>query len=175
MNEHTVNESTHDADVAVEISLVRNSILSLVAERGTQKLLRVLGFDEENVSLIVIGLQRTTVGPSGSEKNIFTSLKAPKKVRSRLVWSRKTVDKMLGDGTLMRESEVGRPAWMDKSAFPSKADLALEKRRRAVSIVEKGGDFILWDAGAYTRSISIAARRCNVGVAKVRLLSCAEN
>ena len=158
-----VQTDEHEEDV-----LVRGSILSIITKDRTLKLYRVLGFNDKFVSLIPIGTKKAIDGPGGFEKNQYSINLPPKLVRERLLWTRNTVDRMLSDSTLERESEVGRPEWMDKRKFEDEDDPELAKRRRAVAIVEKAKDEVLWDAKIYSKAVQIAAKRCGVGVNKIR-------
>lgn len=167
--EHTaiIADAVEVDEYEVDI-LVRGSILSLVTKDSTLKLYRVLGFNDKVVSLIPIGTKKVVDGPGGFQKDQYSINLPPKLVRERLLWTRSTVDRMLGDSSLERESEVGRPEWMDRLKFKDEDDPELAKRRRAVAIVEKGTDQVLWDAKSYSRAVQIAAKRCRVGVNKIR-------
>lgn len=157
-----------ETDENQDFALVRNGIYSLVTNDKGLTLYRVLGFNDSWVSLIQIGTKKVVVGPGGFENDQISIISPPKRTGARVSWPRKTVDNMLADGRLERESEVGRPEWMNQLTITDKDDPALAIRRYAMDVVSKGTDEILWNETAYAQQLRTAAKRVRAKVDKIR-------
>lgn len=157
-----------ETDLDKDNAIVVNAIYSLITNDSTLKLFRVLGVNDQFVSMVPIGTKKTVVGPGGFDIDLISTTLPPKVVSARTLWPRKKFERMLSDSTLERESEIGRPEWMNGPKVSDKDDPELEKRRRAVDIVSKGKDTVLWNTKAYSRAVRIAAKRCGASLHKIR-------
>lgn len=148
--------------------IVRNSNVSLVEGRGQERIYRVLGYNDSHVHLVELGVAKASkVGLR--ETRSFTLNSPPKRMRNRLVWPRRDVDRRLADGTLVRVAEHGIPVQMAQQIVPPGACAQLDVRRNVVSHIERcGGDVVLEDRAVYAQQIRDAADRFNVTTNSVR-------